>query len=236
MTGEAVEKLLARARRLAVPLGAAARLPAPRRQGHAPGAADRHLPGVRRPDARGARARPSSLELLHNAFLIHDDFQDASRRRRGAADAARAARRAARVNAGDALATLALEPLRDTTRPGRAARAARARRGAGDDRPDHRGPGAGAAAGGATTSSTLAPADYLELVAKKTCCYSTVAPLRLGALIGSRGTVALRAAGPVRLPSRRRVPDPRRPAERHGRRRRSTARTRSATSARASGR
>jgi geranylgeranyl diphosphate synthase type II len=30
-------------------------------------------------------------------------------------------------------------------------------------------------------------------VAKKTCCYTTVAPLRLGALIGSRGTAPLDA-------------------------------------------
>ena len=37
----------------------------------------------------------------------------------------------------------------------------------------------------------LDPDDYLELIMRKTCWYTTVLPLRLGALIGSDGRVDL---------------------------------------------
>src|SRR5262249_7648099 len=39
----------------------------------------------------------------------------------------------------------------------------------------------------------LGPADYLDLVAGKTCWYTTIYPLRVGALIGGRGTAPLDA-------------------------------------------
>src|SRR5664279_3306312 len=39
----------------------------------------------------------------------------------------------------------------------------------------------------------LAPMDYIALAGKKTCWYTTVAPLRMGAIIGSHGTASLRA-------------------------------------------
>ena len=131
-----------------------------------------------------------ALELLHNAFLIHDDLQDASERRRGAPTLHALHGPALAINAGDALATLALEPLRDHTVLG-----ARIARRVLDEV---------LATIVQTTEGqalelgwrrdnvvALGPADYLELVAKKTCCYSTVAPLRLGGLIGARGTVGL---------------------------------------------
>ena len=41
--------------------------------------------------------------------------------------------------------------------------------------------------------TALTPGDYLELVLHKTCWYSTIAPLRIGALIGSRGSAELGA-------------------------------------------
>jgi len=131
-----------------------------------------------------------AVEMLHNAFLIHDDVQDGSRRRRGEPTLHALHGLPLAVNAGDALATLALRPLQA--------------------------PGAlGARVGRRVLDEVLAmilkttegqalelgwrrdnvvdlgPADYLELVAKKTCWYTSVAPLRLGALIGSRGTAPL---------------------------------------------
>jgi geranylgeranyl diphosphate synthase type II len=39
----------------------------------------------------------------------------------------------------------------------------------------------------------LDPTDYLELISRKTCWYTTVWPLRVGALIGSSGTAPLDA-------------------------------------------
>ena len=46
-------------------------------------------------------------------------------------------------------------------------------------------------AGGATTSSDVAEADYLLMVLKKTCWLATIHPSRMGALIGSRGAIDL---------------------------------------------
>ncbi len=42
----------------------------------------------------------------------------------------------------------------------------------------------------------LAPEDYLDLIMHKTCWYTTVHPMRVGALVGSRGTADL--TGPDR--------------------------------------
>ena len=38
-----------------------------------------------------------------------------------------------------------------------------------------------------TTSIDLTPVDYLDMVLRKTCAYTTILPLRVGALIGSWG-------------------------------------------------
>ena len=140
---------------------------------------------------REALGVAASLELLHNAFLIHDDFQDASRRRRGLPTLHELHGAPLAINAGDALATLALEPLRDTTvLGGRVSRRVLDEVLATIVRTTE---GQALELGWRRDNVVdLGPADYLELVAKKTCCYSTVAPLRLGALIGSRATVPLR--------------------------------------------
>jgi geranylgeranyl diphosphate synthase type II len=132
-----------------------------------------------------------AIELLHNAFLIHDDLQDASERRRGQPTLHALHGVPLAVNAGDALATLAIQPLLSRRHGARVTRLVLEE------------------VLGAIVKTTegqalelgwrrdnvvdLGPADYLELVAKKTCCYTTVAPLRLGALIGSRGTAPLDA-------------------------------------------
>jgi geranylgeranyl diphosphate synthase type II len=63
--------------------------------------------------AREALAPALSLELLHNAFLVHDDVEDGSDRRRGAPTLQVTHGTALAVNAGDALAAVALGPLRD---------------------------------------------------------------------------------------------------------------------------
>jgi geranylgeranyl diphosphate synthase type II len=133
-----------------------------------------------------------ALEMLHNAFLIHDDLEDASRVRRGAPTLHEAHGVALAVNAGDALAALALEPLHEDgvlgtrlsqrvvgeflrmirqTTEGQALELGWRRHNVVD----------------------LRPADYLRLTSKKTCCYTTVSPLRVGALVGSRGVSPLRA-------------------------------------------
>ena len=145
--------------------------------------------------AHGGTAREGlgpavALEMMHNAFLIHDDLEDASATRRGEPTLHELHGVGLAVNAGDALASMALQPLRDNgllgtrvaelvldefltmvrvTTEGQAMELGWRRNNAID----------------------LEPADYVNLTGKKTCWYTTVSPLRVGALVGSRGTGAL---------------------------------------------
>ena len=70
---------------------------------------------ARRSAARSSDALPSAvaLELLHTAFLVHDDVEDDSELRRGGPTLHRQYGRALAVNAGDGLAVLALGALRE---------------------------------------------------------------------------------------------------------------------------
>src|SRR4051812_47045236 len=63
--------------------------------------------------ARDALAPALAVELLHNAFLVHDDVEDASRSRRGASTLHESHGVGLAINAGDALAAIALRPLRE---------------------------------------------------------------------------------------------------------------------------
>jgi hypothetical protein len=127
-----------------------------------------------------------AIELTHNAFLVHDDVEDDSRQRRGRPTLHRLHGMPLAVNAGDALAMLALEPLRD-----RAALGTRLSQSVADE---FHAMVTRTIEGQATELGwradnvvALGPADYLDLIAQKTCWYTTVWPLRVGALIGSRG-------------------------------------------------
>jgi geranylgeranyl diphosphate synthase type II len=125
-----------------------------------------------------------ALELLHNAFLIHDDIADGSRLRRGRPTLHRMYGIGLALNAGDALVSVALESLLDDdclnpllvgslvdemltlirqTIDGQGLEL-RWRR---------------------DTVVGLTTADYFLLAGKKTCWYTTVAPLRLGALLAA---------------------------------------------------
>ena len=57
-----------------------------------------------------------AIELLHNAFLVHDDVADGSEMRRGRPTLAATYGTAAGVNAGDGLAVVAGQVLRRATR------------------------------------------------------------------------------------------------------------------------
>jgi geranylgeranyl diphosphate synthase type II len=142
-----------------------------------------------------ALAAAVAIELLHNAFLVHDDICDDARRRRGseALHVRYGIPRA--LSAGDALAWAALGPLIDhattlgpelafdllaefdhmarRTIEGQAAELAWRERGL----------------------LGLDSDDYLRLVLDKTCWYSTIHPCRVGALLGSGGRADLDAIG-----------------------------------------
>lgn len=131
------------------------------------------------------------IELLHNALLIHDDVEDESEERRGAPTLHRKAGMPLAINAGDALAFLALRPLHR----------ARERLGAHvvlrmveelDRMAQESAEGQALELGWRRDNRVdVREEDYLQMVLKKTCWLTTLLPLRLGALIGSRDEVDL---------------------------------------------
>lgn len=141
------------------------------------------------------QALPSAaaIELLHTAFLVHDDVEDDSELRRGQPTLHRRYGRALAINAGDGLAVLALGALRDNERLLGRRLAARiwsefdvmARQTV-----DGQARELGWQREGMTD---LTPDDYLDLIIKKTCWYTTLLPLRVGTLIGARRDLGLDA-------------------------------------------
>jgi geranylgeranyl diphosphate synthase type II len=137
--------------------------------------------------AGDAVASAASIELLHNALLIHDDIEDGSDQRRGTPTLHALHGMPLALNAGDALAVLSLHPLKENaqrlghslalrifeetervafeTTEGQALELGWCR----DNRTD------------------LGDEDYLTMVLKKTCWLTTIHPLRVGCLIGTRG-------------------------------------------------
>ena len=132
-----------------------------------------------------------AIELMHNAFLVHDDIADGSEMRRGRPTLATTYGAAAALNAGDGLAIVASQVLRRATR--------RLDRDLADlvwaefDTMAMR-----TLEGQATEIGwqldeveDLCPEDYLHLIMHKTCWYTTIHPLRVGAIVGSRGKAEL---------------------------------------------
>lgn len=142
-------------------------------------------------DADDALGVAVAIELLHNAFLVHDDIADGSEMRRGRPTLAAAYGMAAALNAGDGLAIVAGQVLRRATR--------RLDRDLADlvwaefDTMAMRTLEGQALEVGwqADGVEDLGPSDYLELIMHKTCWYTTIHPLRVGAIVGSRGTADL---------------------------------------------
>jgi geranylgeranyl diphosphate synthase type II len=133
-----------------------------------------------------------AIEMLHNAFLVHDDIVDDSLRRRGrdtlrASDGLELA-----LNACVALAVLANRVLRRHTHgldPALGDRvleefdtmALRTLEGQATELGWRR-----------DNVTALEPEDYLDLIMHKTCWYTTIHPLRVGALLGSGGRADVR--------------------------------------------
>jgi geranylgeranyl diphosphate synthase type II len=132
-----------------------------------------------------------SLELLHNAFLVHDDVEDESEERRGQPALHVLHGVPTAVNVGDALVALGLRPLLEN-RPLLGPRLAwrvleeterMVRESVEGQAMELR--------WRQQNSSDLAEADYLRLILKKTCWYTTIYPSRVGALIGTRDRASL---------------------------------------------
>jgi len=132
-----------------------------------------------------------AIELLHNALLIHDDIEDESEERRGRPTLNAAFGVPLALNVGDALALASLRPLVENI--------------------DRIGPRLAGAVFAETermawetvegqamelgwrraNSDDVDDADYLTMVMKKTCWLATIHPLRVGALIATRGAMDL---------------------------------------------
>jgi geranylgeranyl diphosphate synthase type II len=132
-----------------------------------------------------------AIELLHNAFLVHDDVADGSEMRRGRPTLAASHGMAAALNAGDGLAIVSGQVLRRATRqldPELAdlvwhefdTMALRTLEGQATE-----------VGWQLDNVEDLKPQDYLELIMLKTCWYTTIHPLRVGALVGSGGKADL---------------------------------------------
>jgi geranylgeranyl diphosphate synthase type II len=130
-----------------------------------------------------------SLELFHNAFLIHDDVEDGSEFRRGAPTLAAAYGLPIAVNVGDAMNVLSIRPLMDNL--------------------DLLGPEATwrvfaevehmvreSVEGQAMELGwvrdnicDLTEGDYLRMTLKKTCWYTCIHPCRIGSIVATAGAV-----------------------------------------------
>jgi geranylgeranyl diphosphate synthase, type II len=132
-----------------------------------------------------------AIELLHNAFLVHDDVADGSEMRRGRPTLTATHGMAAALNAGDGIAVVAGQVLRRATR--------RLDRDLADLVWSEFDTMALRTLEGQATEvgwqfdnvADLGPQDYLELIMHKTCWYTTIHPLRVGAIVGSGGVIAL---------------------------------------------
>jgi geranylgeranyl diphosphate synthase type II len=128
-----------------------------------------------------------SIELIHNAMLIHDDIEDESEQRRGGPTLHVREGTALAVNAGDALSLLSLRPLLDAE-PALGPRLTRRLL-------EETGRMALESAEGQAldigwrrdNAVDVSESDYLRMVMKKTCWLTTIHPLRVGALLGSHG-------------------------------------------------
>ncbi|VTU28710.1 Octaprenyl-diphosphate synthase [Variovorax sp. PBL-H6] len=141
--------------------------------------------------AEDAMACAASIELMHNAMLIHDDIEDDSDERRGTPTLHALHGVPLAINAGDAMGLLSLRPLKENfhrlgfatalrifeetermaweTAEGQALELGWQR----DNRVDIR------------------DEDYLSMVLQKTCWLATIHPLRVGCLVGARGSLPL---------------------------------------------
>jgi geranylgeranyl diphosphate synthase type II len=142
-------------------------------------------------DASDAVASATAIEMLHNAFLVHDDIEDESELRRGLPTLHAEYGVPIAVNAGDMLTALSVRMLRENlpalgqpltwrvydefehmmqqSLEGQAMELGWVR----DNRCD------------------ITDADYLRMVLKKTCWYSFIHPCRIGALIATKDDIDL---------------------------------------------
>jgi geranylgeranyl pyrophosphate synthase/uncharacterized protein with NAD-binding domain and iron-sulfur cluster len=141
--------------------------------------------------AENAFPAAAGLEMLHNAFLVHDDIEDGSYWRRGVPTMHRRAGIPVAVNTGDCMNALAMRLFRKTGEQLGPAAAMRI-----FDEVDHllveTLEGQAMELGWVHDNDlTVAVGDYLRLVLKKTAWYSFIHPMRIGALVANGEDIKL---------------------------------------------
>jgi geranylgeranyl diphosphate synthase, type II len=130
-----------------------------------------------------------SIELMHNAMLIHDDIQDESEQRRGRPAMHVTEGVPISINVGDMLSVMAMRPLLDNSRilgPFLSLRILEETERMARESAE----GQALELGWRRDNSRdIAEPDYLEMVLKKTCWLGTIHPSRVGALIGTQGAM-----------------------------------------------
>lgn len=127
-----------------------------------------------------------SIELMHNAMLIHDDIQDESEERRGRPALHVTEGVPIAINVGDMLSLMSMRPLLDNRRwlgPQLSLRILEETERMARESAE----GQALELGWRRDNVTdVVEADYLTMVLKKTCWLATIHPMRVGALIGAR--------------------------------------------------
>jgi geranylgeranyl diphosphate synthase, type II len=128
-----------------------------------------------------------AIELMHNALLVHDDIEDESEQRRGRPTLHRLYGIPLALNAGDFMSLMSLRPLLDNIDflgPELALRILEET----DLMAQETAEGQAMELGWRQeNTTTLTTSDYLVMVLKKTCWLASIYPIRIGALIGTRG-------------------------------------------------
>jgi geranylgeranyl diphosphate synthase type II len=131
----------------------------------------------------------TSIEMLHNAMLIHDDIEDESEERRGAPTMHVSEGVAIAINVGDMLSLLAMRPLLDNYHrlgPDLTLRILNETERMARESAE----GQALELGWRRDNVTdVVEADYLAMVLKKTCWLGMIHPSRVGAVIGSNGRI-----------------------------------------------
>ena len=132
-----------------------------------------------------------SIELMHNALLVHDDLEDGSEMRRGRETLHELHGTPIAVNVGDTMILMSLQPLLDNTLhlgPQMAIRILNETMRMSQETAE----GQAMELGWRRDNIfRLAEKDYLRMVAKKTAWLTIIHPLRVGALIGAGPQVNL---------------------------------------------
>lgn len=133
----------------------------------------------------------ASIEMMHNAMLIHDDIQDESEQRRGRPALHITEGVPIAINVGDALSLLSMRPLlenRHRLGPSLSLRILEET----EQMARESAEGQAMELGWRRDNvMDVTEADYLQMVLKKTCWLATIHPSRVGALIGTGGAIEL---------------------------------------------